>query len=99
MDIASAHTKSLIYNDSKLEVFNLGTGEGISILETISSFERVTGKKVNWKFGNRREGDIIEIYANNDKAKKLLKWAPNKDIDSMILSSYNWILSNFTNAE
>jgi UDP-glucose 4-epimerase len=92
MDIAEAHTKSINYNGSKLEFFNLGTGNGISILETIESFEKVSGKKLNWKFGPRREGDIIEIYANNDKAQNLLGWTPNRDIDSMIKSTYNWII-------
>ena len=58
------------------EVFNLGTGNGVTVLEAINAFEKVSGVKLNYTIGPRRPGDIIAIYANNDLAKKALGWEP-----------------------
>ena len=97
MDIAEAHTQSLEYlingeNTSNFEIFNLGSGTGISVLELINAFERVTGKKLNYIIGEPREGDIVAIYADNTKAKNILLWEIKRDIDQMVGSAWNWEL-------
>ena len=95
MDIANAHTKALQYiledrNKSNCEVFNLGTGNGVSVLEVINAFERVSGKKLNFKIAPRRPGDVIEVYANNNKAKSLLGWETKFDLDAMMDTAWKW---------
>jgi len=95
MDIANAHTRALQYlvqgkNSNKCEVFNLGTGNGVTVLEAIQSFERVSGEKLKWKFGPRRDGDVVSIYANNDKAKNQLGWVINRDLDTMLRTAWVW---------
>jgi len=96
-DIAHAHTLAIKYlqegHVSKgCEVFNLGTGNGVTVLEAIKSFERVSGVKLNYEIGPRRPGDIIAIYANNDKAKKVLGWDPKFSLDEMMLTAWKWEL-------
>lgn len=93
MDIADAHTKSLNFEGSDFEIFNLGTGNGISVLEVVKSFERVTGQKLNWTFGPRRDGDVVEIYADNQKSNRILNWKPTRDLDSMVISTWNWMIN------
>jgi UDP-glucose 4-epimerase len=94
-DIAHAHTLSIKYleeerNTSNLEVFNLGTGNGVTVLEAIKSFEKVSGVKLNYEIGPRRPGDIIAIYANNDKAKNVLGWSPERPLDEMMSTAWKW---------
>lgn len=94
-DIAHAHTLAIKYleeerNTSDLEVFNLGTGNGVTVLEAIKSFEKISGVKLNYEIGPRRPGDIIAIYANNDKAKKILGWAPERSLDEMMATAWKW---------
>ena len=69
---------------------NIGTGQGTSILEVIQIFEKQTGVKLNWQFGPRRDGDIVEIYANADKSRKLLKWQPVFSVANAIKDAWNW---------
>ncbi len=93
MDIASAHTKAIQYltaNQVKTEVFNLGTGNGVTILEAIQSFEKVSGTKLDYKMGARRAGDVVSIYANNNKARKQLGWEIKYDLDDMIRTAWVW---------
>ncbi len=95
MDIANAHTKALQYimedrNKSNCEVFNLGTGNGVTVLEVIKAFEKVSGKKLNFQIAPRRPGDVIEVYANNNKAKKLLGWETKYDLDAMMDTAWKW---------
>lgn len=95
MDIANAHTKALQYliqekNAANYEVFNLGTGNGVTVLEAIHSFEKVSGVKLNFKLSGRREGDVVAIYANNTKAKDLLDWTASRDLDEMMRSAWEW---------
>ena len=71
-------------------MFNLGTGNGVSVLEAIQSFEKVSGKKLNYTIGARRAGDVIAIYANNTLAKTELKWNPEYSLDDMMLSAWKW---------
>ena len=95
MDIASAHTKAVEYVTAKTEkqfteVFNLGTGNGVTVLEAIKSFEKVSGEKLNYKLGERRAGDVVSIYANNNKAVSKLNWNIQRDLDTMMLTSWVW---------
>jgi len=94
-DIAHAHTLSIKYlankkNASACEVFNLGTGEGLSVLEVIHAFEKTSGQKLNYEIGPRRPGDVIAIYANNDKAKKILGWQPKYSLEEMMSTAWQW---------
>ena len=96
-DIAHAHILALQYlidkkNTSPCEIFNLGTGNGITVLEVIHSFEKVSGVKLNYKIGPRRPGDVVAIYANNNLAKKLLKWEPKYSLDEMMSTAWKWEL-------
>jgi UDP-glucose 4-epimerase len=96
MDIANAHTKALEYlikDASKFSVplvLNLGTGNGVTVLEAIQSFEKVSGEKLNWKFGERRPGDVEAIYANNNKARSVLGWEIKRDLDTMMRTAWVW---------
>jgi UDP-glucose 4-epimerase len=95
MDIANAHTKAMQYllegrNKNACEVFNLGTGNGVTVLEAIHSFEKVSGVKLNYSIGPRRDGDVVEIYADNAKAKKVLGWEITRDLDNMMLTAWKW---------
>lgn len=97
MDIANAHTKALQYllggkNKEKCEVFNLGTGNGVTVLELIKSFEKVSGQKLNYHLGPRRAGDVIEVYANNNKAKSELGWTTQYELDRMMETAWQWEL-------
>jgi UDP-glucose 4-epimerase len=99
MDIAAAHTKALEYlfsgrNQEQVEVFNLGTGNGVSILEIIKSFEHVSGLKLNYEISERRAGDVVAIYANNDKAKSQLEWEAKYSLDDMMRTAWNWDKKN-----
>jgi UDP-glucose 4-epimerase len=94
-DIADAHLKALDYltekrNKKNFSLFNLGTGNGVSVLEVIKSFERVSETKLKYEVGKRREGDVVAVYANNDKAKKELGWMPKYNLDDMMLSAWKW---------
>jgi len=95
MDIANAHTRALQYimedrNKSNCEIFNLGTGNGVTVLELINAFERVSGQKLNFNIGPRRPGDIIEVYANNDRARNLLGWETQYGLDAMMDTAWRW---------
>ena len=94
-DIANAHTLAMDYvaerrNKSNCEVFNLGTGNGVTVLEVINAFEKVSGLKLNYQIGPRRPGDIMAIYANNDLAKKALGWKPKYGLDDMVTTAWKW---------
>lgn len=94
-DIANAHTKALQYliekrNSEKCEIFNLGTGDGVTVLEAIKAFEKISGVKLNYELGAERPGDVIAIYANNTKAKEKLGWAPQFGIDDMMRTAWQW---------
>ncbi|MFK5948488.1 MAG: UDP-glucose 4-epimerase GalE [Methylococcales bacterium] len=94
-DIANAHVLALQQlikgNISKNhDIINLGTGVGVSVLEAITAFEKVSNQKLNYTIGARREGDVEAIYANNEKAKEILKWTPKLNLDDMMLSAWKW---------
>jgi UDP-glucose 4-epimerase len=94
-DIAHAHTLALQYmidkkNTKSVEVFNLGTGNGVTVLEAIKAFEKVSGVKLNYVLGPRRPGDVIAIYANNDWARKQLGWVPQYSLEDMMSTAWKW---------
>lgn len=95
VDLAKAHVvalKRLIdkKNETAVEVFNVGTGKGSSVLEVIRSFERVSGQKLPYKLVGRREGDIIEAYADIQKANSVLGWKAQSTLDEAIESAWKW---------
>jgi UDP-glucose 4-epimerase len=93
-DIAHAHTLAIGYlaaqPPSNCEILNLGTGNGVTVLETIHAFEKVTGKKLDYSLAERRPGDVIAVYANNGKAKQLLGWVPRYDLEDMMRTAWQW---------
>lgn len=96
-DIADAHVKAMNYiidnkQKSNTSIFNLGTGNGVSVFEAIKSFEKVSNQKLNYSVGPRRPGDVVKIFANNDLAKQELNWIPKYNLDDMMLSAWKWQL-------
>jgi UDP-glucose 4-epimerase len=94
-DIADAHVKALQFllrgeSPSNCEIFNLGSGNGISVLEMLNAFEKITGQKLNYKLGGRRQGDIPAIYSNSEKARRLLHWECRYNVEDMIKSAWAW---------
>ena len=94
-DIAHAHTLALQYlienkNKSNCDVFNLGSGNGFTVLEVIKTFEKVSGKKLNYTIGPRRAGDVVAIYANNDKATRELGWQCMYNLEDMMRTAWEW---------
>jgi UDP-glucose 4-epimerase len=97
-DIAHAHTLALQYLQANkytenCEVFNLGTGNGITVLEAIRTFEEVTGRSLAYSMGARRPGDVMAIYANNEKAVQQLGWSIRYDLKEMMRTAWNWELA------
>jgi UDP-glucose 4-epimerase len=95
MDIAHGHTQALAYladgrNAANCEVFNLGSGNGVTVLEAIRSFEKVSGRTLDVTYGPRRPGDVVAIYADNTRARERLGWTPTRDIDAMMASAWAW---------
>ncbi len=96
-DLAHAHTLSLQYLEKELttnlyEVFNLGSGDGVSVLEAIYAFEKISGVKLNYETGPRRAGDVIAVYSNNDLAKKILGWKPKFSLEEIMATAWKWEL-------
>jgi UDP-glucose 4-epimerase len=94
-DISHAHTLALQYlaeqrNETNCDVFNLGTGNGVSVLEVIAAFEKATQKKLEYKIGPRRAGDVVAVYADNKKATSLLHWHCQYSLEDAMLSAWNW---------
>ncbi len=95
VDVAKAHVAALkrllnTENTENFEVFNLGTGKGSSVLEVIGSFERVTGEKLNYRIAPRREGDVIQAYADTKKANDVLGWKAKSTLDDAMKSAWDW---------
>ena len=95
MDLAHAHTLAMQYllaakNERQVEVFNLGVGEGVTVLEAIHAFEKSTGAQLNYQLGERRDGDVVAIYANFQKAASLLGWHPRYSIEDIMKSAWQW---------
>ncbi len=95
VDLAKAHVISLKRllseeNASDLEVFNIGTGRGSSVLEVIHAFEKVTDQKLNYKIVERRAGDVVSVYADTVKANTVLGWSAEKTMEEALASSWKW---------
>ncbi len=94
MDLADAHVSALNYlfeqQSSGLDYVNIGTGKGTSVLEMIQLFEKVTGLKLPYEIGPKRAGDVTEIFAVADKAKKRLNWEAKLSIEQAIRDAWNW---------
>lgn len=96
-DISHAHTLALQFladgkNKTTCDVLNLGSGDGTTVLEAIQSFEKVSGVKLNYTIGPRRAGDVIAIYANNEKAVTELDWHLKYGLDDMMKTAWDWEL-------
>lgn len=94
LDLASAHVQALKFlfskSNSLIEFVNIGTGKGSSMIEVIETFERVSGVKLNWRFGPRRKGDVVAIFANANKANSLLGWKSSYTLEDAIKDAWNW---------
>lgn len=95
VDLAKAHVIALQrllnkQNSEKVETFNLGTGTGSSVLEVINAFEKVSNQKLNYQIVGRREGDVIEAYANTDKANTVLGWKAQSTLEEALASAWKW---------
>lgn len=95
VDLAKAHVKALERmlgdgSNEKLEVFNIGTGEGVSVLQLIDVFQKATGVKLPYKIVGRREGDITKIWADPTKANTVLGWKAQVSLADTMLSAWNW---------
>lgn len=93
VDLSLGHIKALekIMNTNGVNAYNLGTGNGYSVLEVIKTFEKATEQKVNYQMAPRRPGDIAECYANPNRAKKELNWEASRDLFEMCADSWRFI--------
>jgi UDP-glucose 4-epimerase len=100
VDLAKGHIKAIAALDGEkfahggCKAYNLGAGKGYSVLEMINTFEKVTGRKVNYKIAPRRAGDLAENFANPSLALKELNWKVEKNLEDMIADTWNWQLNN-----
>ena len=97
VDLAKAHVKAINFLENKdqglNEAVNIGTGKGTSVLEVIKKFEKISNQKLNWQFGERRSGDVIEIFANAKKSFEKLNWKAELTVDDAIKDAWNWELA------
>lgn len=98
VDLAKAHLKAIerIIErkcSDKTEFFNIGTGQGYSVLDVVHSFERVTGLRLNYRIASRRAGDVEQVWADTSRANKELGWKTERSLDEMTLSAWNWELN------
>ena len=95
-DLASAHVKALDYliDNNVKEIFNVGTGKGLSVFDIVNNFELANGLKVNYIVGPRRSGDVEKIFSDNSLINEKLKWFPKKTISEALISSWVWQNNN-----
>ena len=93
VDLAKGHIKALewVLNDNGIDAFNLGTGNGYSVLELVEAFKKYNNVDVPYKIVGRRDGDIASCYADASKAKEVLGWSSEKTIKNMVIDSYNYV--------
>ena len=96
VDLARGHVMAIdkILNTTGVNIYNLGTGVGYSVLDLVNAFEKVNGIKINKKIVGRRAGDIAACYADSTKAYKELGWKAELNLEDMVKSSYNYALKN-----
>jgi len=97
VDIAKAHVTAIERlinkkNKNNFEVFNLGTGKGSSVLEAISAFENVTAQKLNYTIGDRRAGDVEQVWADTSFANKELGWKAELSLEDIMRTAWKWEL-------
>ena len=90
VDLAKAHVKALELESEKFDTFNIGTGQGYSVLEVIEAFEKVNGVKVPYKIADRREGDVETIYGDPIKANEVLGWKAELGLENMMRDAWVW---------
>ncbi|RZS97344.1 UDP-glucose 4-epimerase GalE [Cecembia calidifontis] len=94
MDLADAHVKALEYlfkqKENFYDLFNVGTGKGNTVLEVIQTFEKVSGRPLNYQIGPRRPGDIEKVWANTDKINTVLGWHAKYSLEDSLRDSWNW---------
>ncbi len=95
VDLAKAHVKAMERvldepDTDAVEVFNIGTGCGVSTLEVVEGFEKATGVKVNWEYAPRREGDIEKVWADPKKANEVLGWKAETSLEDTLRSAWKW---------
>ena len=104
-DIASGHLSAIQYLDKKemsgnecdlngnnCEIFNLGTGQGNTVLEAVHAMEKASGKKINLKFIQRRPGDVASCFANANRAREILHWSPKYTLEDMCNHLWNFLV-------
>ena len=96
VDLAIGHIKALdrLLKVKGCEVYNLGTGKGYSVLDVVKAFEKASGIKINYRIAPRRAGDVACCYADATKAKEVLGWQAQYDIDDMCADSWRWQSQN-----
>ncbi len=90
VDIAVGHVKALERFDDEVKIFNLGTGKGTSVLEIVTTFNKINGNLIKYEFAERRPGDVPEYFANIDKARRELDYNPTCSIEDMCRDSWNF---------
>lgn len=92
VDLAKGHLKALekVLINNGVEAYNLGTGNGLSVLEVVKAFEKVAGKQIPYQIVDKRPGDVAECYADPTKAKNELGWSAEKNIEEMCRDSWKW---------
>lgn len=95
VDLAKAHVvalQRLLVNKMNipLEIFNVGTGRGCSVLEIVNAFEKVTDQKLNYKIVDRRSGDVVAVYADIQKANEILGWKSERTMEEALSSAWKW---------
>ena len=94
-DLAKAHVSAvdrMLYCEEcpRYDIFNLGTGRGLSVLELVNTFIEATGVNLPFSYAPRREGDIVKVWAKPDKANSILKWSADTPVDQVLKSAWNW---------
>lgn len=96
VDLAKGHVKALkkLVDEPEVYIYNLGTGNGFSVLDLVKTYEKVNGIKLNYAIKPRRAGDIAACYADSTKAKEELGWTATKTIEDMCRDSYQFVIKN-----
>jgi UDP-glucose 4-epimerase len=96
VDLAKAHIKALarLQSDFGIETYNIGTGQGYSVFEVLTAFQKVTGKKIPCKVVGRRAGDITACFADPSRANKELNWTSKNGLDQMVADAWRWQQNN-----
>jgi len=99
VDLAQGHVAAIsyLYRHKGLDIFNLGTGRGYSVMEMVRTFQQINGVNVPYEFTSRRNGDIASVYANPAKAKKELLWEAKLDLTNMVRDAWNFVVSQKIN--